>query len=213
MALSLLLCATPALALKVRDAAPDFTARAIIDGTIQDLSLKNYRGKWVILLFYPMDFTFVCPTELIELHDHASIFAELHTVVLGISVDSVYAHDAWSRQSRKEGGIGKVAYPLVSDIKKTISKTYQVLIEDEGIALRGTFLIDPKGVLRQMSINDLPVGRNVDEFVRMIKAFQFVDTHGTVCPSRWKGPESSTITPDPVGKKHYFETEFLDREM
>lgn len=133
-----------------------------------------------MLFFYPLDFTFVCPTEIISFSDRIKEFKELNTEVVGVSVDSHFSHLAWTNTPRKQGGIGKIEYPLLADLTKKVSRDYGVLLEDAGISLRGLFLIDPNQVVRQITINDLPVGRSVDETLRLIKAFQFVDKHGEV---------------------------------
>lgn len=157
-----------------------------------------------MLFFYPLDFTFVCPTEIIAFSERIKEFQELQTEVVGVSVDSHFSHLAWSATSRKQGGIGQIAYPLLSDLTKNISSDYGVLL-DEGISLRGLFIIDPKQVVRQITINDLPVGRSVDETLRLIKAFQFTDKHGEVCPANWdESKNKATIKPDPKGSQEYF---------
>jgi len=192
------------LAAQVQKPAPAFKAQAVVDGQFKEVSLDDYKGKYVVLYFYPLDFTFVCPTEIIAFSDRIGEFTELGTAVLGVSTDSHFSHLAWINMPRKQGGLGGLSYPLVSDFAKTISRDYGVLIEEAGIALRGLFLIDPEGVVRQMTINDLPVGRSVDETLRLIKAFQFVEKHGEVCPANWK-PESPTIKPNPTGSLEYFD--------
>jgi len=189
----------------VQRPAPTFTAEAVVEGTFASASLQDYRGQWVVLLFYPMDFTFVCPTEILAYNDAIPRFRELNTVVLGISTDSKYSHFAWATQSRKTGGLGPdLKLPLIADRNMKISQEYGVLLEEEGISLRGLFIIDPKGILRQITINDLPVGRSVDETIRLIQAFQFTDEHGEVCPANWT-VGSRTIKADPLAKLEYFE--------
>ncbi|KNH07116.1 2-cys peroxiredoxin [Perkinsela sp. CCAP 1560/4] len=188
--------------------APLFDAQALMpDGAIKNLSLESFQGKYVILLFYPLDFTFVCPTELVAFSERAAEFKALNTEVLGVSVDSVFAHLAFTKVERSKGGVGKLEIPLVSDVSHSISRQYGVLIEDDcgpkGVALRGLFIIDPKGNIRQITVNDLPVGRSVDETLRLIKAFQFHETHGEVCPANW-APGKKTIKPDPVQSQEYF---------
>lgn len=186
--------------------APTFTAPAVINGQFQDVSLSDFLGQWVILLFYPMDFTFVCPTEILAFNDHLPEFKALNVQVLGVSTDSQYSHFAWASQPRKEGGLGPdLALPLIADRNMKISRDYGVLIEEEGIALRGSFLIDPKGTLRQITVNDLPVGRSVDEAIRLVKAFQFTDEHGEVCPANWQ-ENGKTIKATPTEKLAYFES-------
>ncbi|KAJ2933169.1 hypothetical protein H1R20_g3890, partial [Candolleomyces eurysporus] len=184
--------------------APTFKADAVVGGLFEEISLSQYLGQWVVLFFYPMDFTFVCPTEILAFNDALAQFKDLNTVVLGVSTDSKYSHFAWATQTRKEGGLGPdLQLPLIADRNMSISRDYGVLLEDEGIALRGLFIIDPKGVLRQITVNDLPVGRSVDETVRLIKAFQFTDKYGEVCPANWT-EGSATIKADPNAKLEYF---------
>jgi alkyl hydroperoxide reductase subunit AhpC len=189
---------------QVQKPAPNFTAQAVVNGQFKEVSLSDYKGKYVVVYFYPLDFTFVCPTEIIAFSDRIKEFSDLGCEVLGISTDSHFSHLAWINTPRKQGGLGGLNYPLVADFNKTISQEYGVLIEEAGIALRGLFIIDPQGVVRQMSINDLPVGRSVDETLRLIKAFQFVEKHGEVCPANWT-PDSPTIKPDPKGSLEYFD--------
>ncbi|KAK7464971.1 cTPxI [Stygiomarasmius scandens] len=184
--------------------APAFKASAVIEGLFQEISLSDYLGKWVVLFFYPMDFTFVCPTEILAFNDALEDFKALDTVVLGVSTDSQYSHFAWATQPRKEGGLGPgLKLPLIADRNMKISRDYGVLLEDEGIALRGLFIIDPKGTLRQITVNDLPVGRSVSETIRLVKAFQFTDKHGEVCPANWS-EGSATIKATPKDKLEYF---------
>lgn len=188
----------------VQKKAPDFTAQAVLaDGTFKQISLKDYAGKWVVLFFYPLDFTFVCPTEIIAFSDKVKEFKAINAEVIGVSVDSHFTHLAWRNTPRKDGGIGTIDYPLVADLNKSIARDYGVLIEEAGIALRGLFVIDPKGVVRTATIHDLPVGRNVDEAIRVIQAFQFVEKHGEVCPANWSEGKP-TMKADPKGSKEYF---------
>lgn len=167
---------------QIGKSAPEFTAQAYVNGEIKEVSLREYRGKWVVLFFYPLDFTFVCPTEIQGFNDSKAAFDKLNTQILGASVDSVHSHKAWS-----EGALGKMNYPLLSDINHRISRDYGVLLEDKGISLRGVFLIDPDGNLRSFAINDLSVGRNVDEIIRLLQAFQ----SGELCPVGWKPGEKT----------------------
>ncbi|KAH6873774.1 thioredoxin-like protein [Coprinopsis sp. MPI-PUGE-AT-0042] len=205
----------------VQRPAPAFKAEAVAAGQFTEVSLADYLGKWVVLFFYPMDFTFVCPTEIIAFNDALPEFANLNTEVLAVSTDSKFSHFAWATQSRKEGGLGpNLRLPLIADRNMAISRDYGVLLEDEGISLRGLFIIDPKGTLRQITVNDLPVGRSVDETIRLIKAFQFnvrlrclpsqahgltfkQEKHGEVCPVNWT-EGSKTIKADPIAKLEYF---------
>ncbi|CAF4912255.1 unnamed protein product [Pieris macdunnoughi] len=190
---------------KVQKPAPDFAATAVVNGEFNQLKLADFSGKYVVLVFYPLDFTFVCPTELIAFSDKAKDFASIDCQVIGVSTDSEFSHLAWVNTPRKDGGLGKMNIPLLADYKKKISQDYDVLLDD-GFALRGLFIIDREGILRHMSINDLPVGRSVEETLRLVKAFQFADKHGEVCPANWN-PESNadTIKPNPKESKEYFQ--------
>jgi len=184
--------------------APAFTAEAVVDGEFKQVSLSDYKGKYLVFFFYPLDFTFVCPTEIIAFSDRVQEFRDIGAEVVGASVDSHFTHLAWIKTPRKEGGLGKMQIPLVSDLTKEISRNYGVLLEDQGITLRGLFIIDPAGIIRQITINDLPVGRDVDETLRLVQAFQFVDKNGEVCPAGWK-PGKDTIIPNPNDKVKYFQ--------
>lgn len=190
---------------RVQHPAPDFAGKAVVNGDFKDIKLSDFKGKYLVLFFYPLDFTFVCPTEIIAFSDRMAEFKEIDTEVVGVSCDSHFSHLAWINLSRKQGGLGGLEYPLLADFNKTIAKDYGVLIEDEGVALRGLFLVDPTGTLRQMTVNDLPVGRSVDETLRLVKAFQFTDKHGEVCPANWD-PKSNanTIKPSPKESLEYF---------
>ena len=184
--------------------APDFTATAVVDQEFKEISLSQYRGKYVVLFFYPLDFTFVCPTEITAFSDRYADFSSRNTEVLGVSVDSQFSHLAWVQTDRKNGGLGDIAYPLVADLNKTIARDYHVLDEEGGIALRGLFIIDPEGVVMHSTINNLPVGRSVDETLRVLQAFQHVQAHpDEVCPANWT-PGEKTMNPDPVKSKDFF---------
>lgn len=188
---------------RIQKEAPDFTAPAVMpDGSFKDLNLKDYRGRYVVLFFYPLDFTFVCPTELIALDERIDDFRERNAEVIAISVDSQYSHYTWRNMPREKGGIGEVRYPIVSDLDKSISKAYGVLLEKPGVSLRGLFIIDRDGILRHITINDLPIGRNVDEMLRVIDAIQFHEKHGEVCPANWKKGEEG-MKPDQEGLEEY----------
>jgi len=182
----------------VQKAAPDFKAQAVFeDGSIGELSLSDYKGKYTVLFFYPLDFTFVCPTEIVSLSDRIEEFKSRDAQVLGVSVDSQFSHAKWRHTPRKEGGIGEITYPLVSDLNKSISAKYGVLLGCAGVALRGVFIIDKAGILRSFTVNDLPIGRNVDEILRVIDAIEFTEKHGEVCPANWKkGDDSMKPTQD-----------------
>ncbi len=191
---------------QVTSPAPDFSAEAVIGSEFKNLKLSDYKGKWVVLFFYPLDFTFVCPTEIVEYDAKLDQFKKLGAEVIGVSIDSKFSHLAWKQKPRKEGGIGDIKYPLVADITKQISRDFGVLIDtgdDAGVALRGTFIIDPKGIIRQATVNDLPVGRNIDEAIRLLQAFQFNEKHGEVCPANWT-EGGKTMTPDVNKSKEYF---------
>tara|TARA_Y100001968_G_C19310144_1_gene693726 strand:+ start:504 stop:1106 length:603 start_codon:yes stop_codon:yes gene_type:complete len=190
--------------LRVGQKAPDFTATAVIDQEFKEISLSQYRGKYVVLFFYPLDFTFVCPTEITAFSDRYSEFSSKNTEILGVSVDSQFSHLAWIQTPRNEGGIGDIDYPLVADLKKEVSTAYNVLDPNEGVALRGLFIIDPEGTIMHATINNLPVGRNVDETLRVLQAFQYVQQNpDEVCPANWT-PGDATMKPDPVGSKDFF---------
>ncbi len=189
--------------LRVGMQAPDFAATAVVDQEFKDITLSQYRGKYVVLFFYPLDFTFVCPTEITAFSDRYSDFTSKKTEVLGVSVDSKFSHLAWIQTPRNEGGIGDINYPLVSDLKREISQSYNVLNED-GEADRGLFIINPKGVIMHSTINKAPVGRNIDETLRILQAYQYVESHpDEVCPAGWT-PGDKTMKEDPKGSKEYF---------
>jgi peroxiredoxin (alkyl hydroperoxide reductase subunit C) len=171
----------------VTQPAPDFTAAAVLpDGSIkEDFKLSDLRGKYVVLFFYPLDFTFVCPSEIIA-HDHrVSKFKELGVEVVGVSIDSQFSHFAWRETPVEKGGIGRVGFPLVADIKHEITKAYGIE-HPAGVALRGSFLIDKAGIVQAQIVNNLPLGREVDEMVRLVEALQFTEQHGEVCPAGWR---------------------------
>ncbi|OII71706.1 thioredoxin peroxidase-like protein [Cryptosporidium ubiquitum] len=170
----------------VRKEAPNFTAEAVMaDGSFKKISLSDYRGKYVVLFFYPLNFTFVCPSEILAFNKAQKDFEKLGVQLLAVSVDSQYSHAAWRRTPLEQGGIGPVSFPLVSDSSHAISRSYGVLLED-GIALRGLFIIDKEGIVRSEVIHDLPLGRSVEETLRVIDAIQFTEAHGEVCPANWK---------------------------
>merc|ERR1711994_389476 len=183
--------------------APTWEGTAVVGGKFKDIKLSDYKGKYLVFFFYPLDFTFVCPTEIMAFSDRIEEFKKLNTEVVACSVDSQFTHLAWTKMSRKDGGLGKINIPLLSDLSHSISKDYGVYLEELGHTLRGLFIIDGNGVLRQITMNDLPVGRSVDETIRLIRAFQYTDTHGEVCPAGWK-PGADTIIPDPENKLNYF---------
>ncbi len=184
----------------VRNKAPEFRAQTVMpDNTIAEKTLADLRGnKYTVLFFYPLDFTFVCPTEIIAFDKKYQEFKKRNCEVIGVSVDSHYTHLAWKNTPVNKGGIGKIHYPLVSDLSKKIARDYGVLCNEE-VALRGWFLIDKEGVIRHAVINDLPLGRNIDEALRMVEALQYVEKHGEVCPADWRqGEEAMKPTPEGV---------------
>ena len=191
--------------LQVGQPAPGFTATAVYDQEFKLIRLADYLGKYVVLFFYPLDFTFVCPTEITAFSDLYSRFSEINTEVLGVSVDSEYAHLAWLQTDRDDGGLGDLSYPLISDLTKSISKSYNVLTE-QGTALRGLFIIDKQGIIQHSVVNNLDFGRSVDETLRTLQAIQYVQSHpDEVCPANWK-PGESTMIADPVKSKEYFKS-------
>jgi len=197
---------------KVQKHAPTFSADAVVNGQFKTLSLDDYKGKYLVIFFYPMDFTFVCPTEIIAFSDRSDEFRNINCELLAVSVDSKFTHLAWVNTPRKEGGLGPMKIPLVSDITKQISRDYGVLLEDgedAGVSLRGLFIINEQGIVRHISINDLPVGRSVDETLRLVQAFEYTDKYGEVCPSGWK-PGDPTMLADPTKSKEYFRKTFSD---
>jgi len=183
--------------------APDFTLDAVQDGQFKQISLSDYKGKWLILFFYPLDFTFVCPTEILAFSDRIGQFHKLGADVVGASIDSKYTHLAWTEKPREQGGIEGLAYPLVSDMGRTLATDYNVLT-DAGVALRGLFLIDPDGVVQHATINNLAIGRSVDEALRVLQAAQFAREHGEVCPANWQ-PGDEGMKPDWDDSKQWFE--------
>ena len=191
--------------LRVGQPAPDFSATAVYDMEFKTVRLSDYRGKkYVVLFFYPLDFTFVCPTEITAFSDRYDEFAKLDTEILGVSVDSEYSHLAWIQTDRKAGGVGELRYPLVSDLKKEISAAYNVLDPVAGVALRGLFIIDKEGIIQHATINNLAFGRSVDETLRTLQAIQYVQAHpDEVCPANWQ-PGQRTMNPDPVKSKEFF---------
>jgi len=183
--------------------APEWSAQAVIGNEIKELKSSDFDGKWKVLFFYPLDFTFVCPTEITAFEGALSKFKELNCEVIGCSVDSQFSHLAWNKTAKNEGGLGGVTYPLLADMTKEIAWQHGVLLEEAGVALRGLFIIDDKNVVQHSTVNNLGVGRNVDEVLRLVEAFQYTAKHGEVCPAGWtKGAD--TMKPDPVGSQEYF---------
>ncbi|CAG9462785.1 unnamed protein product [Pedinophyceae sp. YPF-701] len=186
--------------------APSFEATALVDGKITKVSLEQFSGKYVVLFFYPADWTFICPTEIHAFSDRIQEFKDINCEVLGCSVDNVHSHLHWAQTPRNKGGLGGCTFPLLSDITKSIAQDYGCLVDfgdDAGLALRALYIISPTGVVRQATVNDMPVGRSIDETLRLVRAFQFTDEHGEVCPANWT-PGAKTMKDDPVGSLDYF---------
>ena len=220
LGLSQLLASASAM-LGPRDIAPDFTAQAVVGQEFQEVTLSDYTkaGKWVVLFFYPFDFTFVCPTEIISFSERAAEWEEMGVQVLGMSTDSHHVHLAWTRTPRADGGLGQeVTFPLVADINKDISKSYGVLTMDPtvgyfGAPLRAVYVIDPNGIIRSVTINDEQVGRSIDEVVRTVQAFKHSEANpGHGCPSNWK-PGAATIEANPAGSKAFFKEWGKQKEL
>ena len=190
----------------VQKVAPEFKGKAVSGHEFRDISLEENKkaGKWTVLFFYPLDFTFVCPTEIIDFSNHVDEFQKLNAQVIGCSVDSHYTHLAWINTPRNEGGLGELKYPLLSDLNKEIARSYGVLT-DGGVALRGLFIINPKGTVSYEVVHDLSVGRSPEETLRVLAAFQHVEKTGEVCPSSWK-PGAKAMKGDVKGSKEYFAT-------
>ncbi len=191
------------MAVLVGKPAPDFTCKAVVGGQVVDpFKLATYRGKYVVLFFYPLDFTFVCPTELHAFQHELKAFHERNTEVIAVSTDSWFSHMAWLNTPKSKGGIEGVQYPIVADFNKTVSRDYDVLCE-EGMAYRGLFLIDRGGIVRHQVVNDLPLGRSIEEALRMVDALQFFEKHGEVCPANWKKGQKA-MNPTQDGLQSYF---------
>ena len=182
--------------------APEFKLQGVLNGQFAEHALPHIDGKWTVLLFYPLDFTFVCPTEIIAYSKAAKEFEKLNTQVYGVSVDSHFTHLAWTETTEKQGGVGNIAYPLLSDINKEVAEAYGILQDGFKVALRGLFIIDEEGVVQHATINNLAVGREPSETLRLIQAFQHTKVSGEVCPAGWK-PGDDTMRPDPEGLKEY----------
>lgn len=194
------------MGLLVGKLAPDFKAKAVTGNRIvENFSLLHYRGKYVVFFFYPLDFTFVCPTELHAFQEQLEEFEKRNAQVVGCSVDSAFTHHAWLNTPKQKGGIEGVDFPLVSDLNKNIAKDYDVLIPHEGIAYRGLFLIDREGIVRHQLVNDLPLGRSVDEALRILDALIYFERHGEVCPANWQNGKKS-MKPTQEGLETYFDS-------
>ncbi|XP_013181316.1 PREDICTED: peroxiredoxin 1 isoform X3 [Papilio xuthus] len=189
--------------LQLTKPAPQFKTTAVVNGEFKDISLSDYKGKYVVLFFYPLDFTFVCPTEIIAFSERADDFRKINCEVVAASTDSHFTHLAWINTSRKQGGLGPMNIPILSDKSHSIARDYGVLNEETGVPFRGLFIIDDKQNLRQITVNDLPVGRSVDETLRLVQAFQYTDKYGEVCPANWQ-PGAKTIKPDTKAAQEYF---------
>jgi peroxiredoxin (alkyl hydroperoxide reductase subunit C) len=180
--------------------APDFSGQGALGGEIVDVKLSDYAGKWLVLFFYPLDFTFVCPTEIVAFDDAREKFSAAGAEIVGVSVDSVHTHLAWTRTPRDEAGVGELGYPLLSDLGGRIASAYDVLNGD--VALRGVFIIDPEGTVQSATVNFLPIGRNVDEVYRTLRGAQYVAESGNVCQANWQdGDEGMAATLDGVKGK------------
>ncbi len=184
--------------------APPFSAKAVVKGKIvENFSLQDFLGKYVVLFFYPLDFTFVCPTELHAFQEKLSEFEKRNASLIACSVDSSYSHLAWLNTPKNKGGIEGIEYPLISDLNKSIARAYQVLEEESSVAYRGLFLLDKQGIIRHQMINDLPIGRSVDEVLRTLDALSYYENHGEVCPANWHAGEK-TMKADAEGLLKYF---------
>ncbi|MFG1494238.1 peroxiredoxin [Halobacteriovorax sp. GFR7] len=187
----------------VSKAAPEFKGNAVVNGEIKEISLSDFKGKWKVLFFYPLDFTFVCPTEITAFSDKIQLFKDLNCEVIACSVDSAFSHLAWTKQSRNEGGLGDINFPILEDLTKEVSKSYGALMPSGDVAFRATYIIDDNNIVQHVSINNLSVGRNVEEVARLVDGYQFTAKHGEVCPAGWtKGAD--TMKPDPKGSQEYF---------
>jgi len=189
--------------LKLGAPAPGFRGTAVVNGDFEEIALEDYLGKWVIFFFYPLDFTFVCPTEIIAFSEKFPEFEALNCAVVACSTDSHFSHLAWVNTPRNRGGLGDMQIPILADKTGDIARRWGVMKEDEGVTFRGLFIIDPAGNLRQITINDMMVGRCIEETLRLLQAFQFTDENGEVCPMNWK-PGDKTIKPNPKDAQEFF---------
>ena len=188
---------------RVQKPAPYFSTTAVINGAFKTVSTEDIKGKYTVIFFYPLDWTFVCPTELTAFSDRVDEFAKLNCQLLAVSVDSEYSHLAWCNVPRNKGGLGTLNYPLLADVNKNMSRSFGVLLEQSGVSLRGLFVLDKDTIVRHVTINDLPIGRSVDETLRVLKALQFVEEHGEVCPANWT-PGKPTMKAHPEHSQEYF---------
>lgn len=196
----------------IRKPAPSFSGMAYWNGEFKKIGLDSFKDKWIVLFFYPLDNTFVCPTEIVAFNDSAKKFEEINTQLISCSIDSHFSHKEWANKPRSEGGLAPMSIPMLADIGQSISQRYGVRINDEsdpnfGVSLRGTFIIDNTGILRHVSINDLPVGRNVDEILRTVKAFQYTAKHGEVCPASWSEGKKTIPVGNENGVKEFWKNE------
>ncbi|XP_043648213.1 peroxiredoxin-2 [Drosophila teissieri] len=189
--------------LNINQVAPNFITNAVVSGGFRNFSLVDLRGRYVLLVFYPADFSYVCPTELQAFSDRAPEFRNVGCEVLACSTDSHFVHCAWMNTPRKNGGLGELDIPLLADKNMKIARDYGVLDEETGLALRALFIIDREGRIRQITVNDMGVGRSVDEALRLVQAFQFSDEFGEVCPVNWR-PGARTMKADASGIHDYF---------
>lgn len=189
--------------LRITKPAPQWKTTAVVNGEFKDIALSDFKGKYVVLFFYPLDFTFVCPTEIVAFSDYADDFRKINCEVIAASTDSHFCHLAWINTPRKQGGLGPMNIPILADKNGKIARDYGVLDEDSGVPFRGLFIIDEQQNLRQITINDLPVGRSIEETLRLVQAFQYTDKYGEVCPANWK-PGKKTMKPDTKGAQEYF---------
>ena len=194
---------TEKVRIQIQGPAPSFSGIAIINSQFKEIRLEDYKGKYLVLIFYPLDFTFVCPTEIIAFSERVNEFLKIECELIAASCDSHFAHLAWINTPRKRGGLGPMNIPILSDKNGKIARAYGVYNEETGIPFRGLFIIDAHQKVRQMTINDLSVGRSVDEALRLVQAFQYTDRYGEVCPAGWK-PGAKTIKPNPVECIDYF---------
>jgi peroxiredoxin (alkyl hydroperoxide reductase subunit C) len=189
---------------RIGQPAPDFSGQAVLPNLeFAPITLSQFKGKWLVLFSYPLDFTFVCPTEIIAFSDAKDKFAKIGAEIVGISTDSVFSHLAWIGTDRKEGGIGSIKYPLIGDLGAKISKLFGFYMDPAGHDLRGTAIIDPDGIVQHLAYNQPDVGRNIEEVLRLVKGYQFARAHGEVCPAQWQ-EGGETIKPNPKDSKTYF---------
>jgi peroxiredoxin (alkyl hydroperoxide reductase subunit C) len=195
------------MSILVATQAPDFVAPAVMPNGIikEDFRLSDLRGKYVVLFFWPLDFTFVCPTEIIAFDHRYETFKERFVELVGVSIDSQFTHFAWRETPVEKGGIGRVHFPMVADLKREITKTYGIEHPDAGVAMRASFLIDREGIVQHQVVNNLPLGRNMDEMLRLVDALQFTEKYGEVCPAGWQKGESG-MKPTTEGVSEYLET-------